>query len=153
MLLSRRNFTLLCQARDLLCSDLENPPGVREIAQQVGISPFHMIRQFENLFGSTPRQLLIRQRIDRAKQLLAAGSHSVTEACMEVGFSSLGSFSSLFTREVGMAPSAYQRSARTLISVPGLLPEQLFPGCLSLMCLLPARAFRNFQEAPAEVLP
>ena len=72
---------------------------------------------------------------------------------MEVGFSSLGSFSSLFTREVGMAPSAYQRSARTLISVPGLLPEQLFPGCLSLMCLLPASTFRNFQEAPAEVLP
>lgn len=153
MLLSRDNFTRLCQARDLLCSDLENPPGITEIAQQVGISPFHMIRQFESLFGSTPRQLLIRQRIERAKQLLAAGSHSVTEACMEVGFSSLGSFSSLFTREVGMAPSAYQRSARTLISVPGLLPEQLFPGCLSLMCLLPAGAFRNFQEASAQVLP
>jgi AraC-like DNA-binding protein len=153
MLLSRHNFTRLCQARDLLCSDLENPPSIREIAQRVGVSPFHMIRQFESLFGSTPRQLLIRQRIGRAKQLLAAGSHSVTEACMEVGFSSLGSFSSLFTREVGMAPSAYRRCARTMISVPGLLPEQLFPGCLSLMGLLPASAFRNLQEAPAHVLP
>lgn len=153
MLLSGHNFTRLCQARDLLCSDLESPPGITEIAQHVGISPFHLIRQFESLFGSTPRQLLIRRRIDRAKQLLAAGSHSVTDVCMEVGFSSLGTFSSLFVREVGMPPSAYRRSARTLISLPGALPQQLFPGCLSLMGLLPASAFRNFQEAPAHVLP
>lgn len=112
-----------------------------------------MIRQFESLFGITPRQLLMRRRIDRAKQLLAAGSHSVTDVCMEVGFSSLGTFSSLFAREVGMPPSIYQRSARTLISVPGALPQQFFPGCLSLMGLLPASAFRNLQEAPAHVLP
>jgi hypothetical protein len=52
---------------------------------------------------------------------------------MEVGFSSLGSFSSLFSRRVGVPPTLYRRQARASIRVPGTLPELLFPGCLSLM--------------------
>jgi AraC-like DNA-binding protein len=52
---------------------------------------------------------------------------------MEVGFSSLGSFSDLFTRRVGETPSAYQRRMRPLVTVPGVVPRELMPGCLSLM--------------------
>jgi len=74
----------------------------------------------------------------------------VTDVCMEVGFSSLGSFSSLFARRLGEAPSAYQRRVRTSVQVPGGLPAVLAPGCLSLMSRLPASAFtprRSFREA------
>jgi AraC-like DNA-binding protein len=111
------------------------------------MSPFHFIRQFEALFGVTPRQFRIGARIDRAKLLLAQGEFSVTEVCLEVGFSSLGSFSDLFARRVGAPPSDYRRRARVMVRVPGFAPPELFPGCLSLMGRLPASAFRNFREA------
>jgi AraC-like DNA-binding protein len=89
----------------------------------------------------------MRERLEKAKLLLAAGEQSVTEVCMEVGMSSVGSFSDWFQGEVGAAPSEYKRRARAMIVVPGMLPEPLFPGCLSLMGRLPANAFRNFEEA------
>lgn len=65
---------------------------------------------------------------------------------MEVGFSSLGSFSDLFRRRVGEPPSAYQRRVRPLVRVPGALPRSLAPGCLCLMADLPATAFAIFEK-------
>src|SRR5437660_9628586 len=102
-------FANLCRARDLLHAPGDARVSIRDVARDVRISPYHFIRQFEALFGETPHQYRIRARIDRAKELLAAGDHSVTDVCMEVGFASLGSFSDLFTRRVGVSPSAYRR--------------------------------------------
>jgi AraC-like DNA-binding protein len=120
---------------------------IEEVAREVRISPFHFIRQFEAVFGSTPHQFRIQSRLDHARELLTRGEHSVTEVCMAVGFSSLGSFSDLFTRRVGEPPSAYRRRVRAIVSVPGTMPLRLIPGCLSLMGFLPPSAFRSFREA------
>jgi len=90
----------------------ECPLSIEDVARQVRISPFHFIRQFEAVFGSTPHQFRIQSRLERAKHLLASGRYSVTEVCLEVGFTSLGSFSDLFTRRVGETPSAYRRRTR-----------------------------------------
>ena len=151
MLLRHEGFRRLCRARDLL-RELDEPAlSITDIAREVQISPFHFIRQFEAVFGVTPHQFRIQARLDTAKQLLASGNHSVTDVCMEVGFSSLGSFSTLFTQRVGEAPSAYRRRIRPMIRVPGVLPACVVPGCLSLLGQLPASAFgasaRSFQEA------
>jgi AraC-like DNA-binding protein len=140
-------FRRLCQAREALTEDSEVAPSIDMVARSAGISPFHFIRQFDALFGLTPHQLRIQSRLDRARRLLAMGGLSVTEVCMEVGFSSLGSFSDLFNRRVGEPPSSFRRRARSLVRVPGTLPRELFPGCLSLMAQLPASAFRSFREA------
>ena len=150
MLVRPDTFTRLCRARELL-EDIPwgQPISIKAVAQDVGISPFHFIRQFEALFGLTPHQFRIQSRLDLAKLLLAKGQHSVTEVCMEVGCASLGSFSDLFMRRIGTTPSAYQRRARVMVRVPGIFPQDLFPGCLSLMGRLPASAFRNFREASA----
>jgi AraC-like DNA-binding protein len=145
-------FRGLCRARDLLHEVPERPLSVEEVAREAGISPYHFIRQFETVFGSTPHQFRIQSRLDLARRLLAAGGHSVTEVCVEVGFSSLGSFSDLFTRRVGETPSGYRRRARAMITVPGKLPRALFPGCLSLMGSLPPSAFRSFREASSPSL-
>jgi AraC-like DNA-binding protein len=157
MLVTQNTFRRLCRARDLLADVQDEPLSVQSIAREIQISPFHFIRQFQSLFGQTPHQFRIRTRLDRAKVLLASGHHSVTEVCMEIGFSSLGTFSYLFTRRFGLSPSAYQRSARVLVQVagapPGALPHKLFPGCLSLMGSLPPDAFRNFEEASLARLP
>ena len=77
---------------------------------------------------------------------------------MEVGFSSLGTFSDLFTRRTGEPPSVYRRRARSLVSLsglvlPGFAPEELFPGCLSLMAFLPETAFAIFKKQSDQVVP
>lgn len=141
----------LCRARDLLLEQRESPLRLTEIAREVDISPFHLIRLFEAVFGLTPHQFRIASRLELARHLLAAGQHSVTEVCMEVGFSSVGSFSSLFARRLGETPSSYQRRVRSSVQVPNRGLVELMPGCLSLMSMLPASAFvrqvRNFREA------
>jgi len=147
MLLAACTFRNLCRAREILATAPDEHLSVKHIAREVAISPYHFIRQFEAVFGMTPHQFRIQSRLDRAKLLLAMGEHSVTEVCMEVGFSSLGSFSDLFNRRFGASPSAYRRQARALVQVRGNFPPELFPGCLSLMGALPISAFRNFQEA------
>lgn len=151
MLLRHEGFRRLCRARDLLREFGEGSPSIDAVARDLRISPFHFIRQFEALFGVTPHQFRIQARVELAKELLALGQHSVTAVCMEVGFSSLGSFSALFSRRVGEAPSTYRRRVRAMVQVPGTLPRDLTPGCLSLMSHLPAAALaapaRNFREA------
>jgi AraC-like DNA-binding protein len=151
MLLRHEGFRRLCLARDLLREQHEPSLSIAEVAREVQISPFHFIRQFEAVFGVTPHQFRIQARLDIAKHLLTIGDYSVTDVCMEVGFSSLGSFSTLFTRRVGEPPSVYRRRVRAMVQVPGRLPAELTPGCLTLMCRLPSAAFENsvrsFREA------
>ncbi|HEY1303789.1 MAG TPA: AraC family transcriptional regulator [Vicinamibacterales bacterium] len=145
MLLRHDGFRRLCLARDLLREGRERALSITDVSREVGISPFHFIRQFEALFGVTPHQFRIDSRIELAKHLLAAGQHSVTDVCMEVGCSSLGSFSALFTSRVGESPSIYRKRVRTMIQVPHGYARELTPGCLSLMGHLPASAFRPSQ--------
>jgi len=145
MWLTDENRVRLARARDVLAADTSVNVPLERLARELGLSPFHFIRRFEAAFGSTPHQFRIQRRLDRAKALLASGE-SVTDACMAVGCSSLGSFSALFTRATGETPSAYRRRMRVLVGVHGF-ERVLFPGCLSLLAQLPASAFRNFREA------
>jgi AraC-like DNA-binding protein len=147
-MLTKRRFTRLCRARDLLREVHDEPISIRAVASEAAMSPFHFIRQFEALFGETPHQFRIRARLERAKQLLALSDYSVTDVCMEVGFTSLGSFSDLFARRVGSAPSAYRRQIRSIVQISGKLPKELTPGCLSLM----AAAFAIFEKQPVVVV-
>ena len=94
----------------------------------------------------TPHEFLTRLRIERAKTLLARGSHNVTEACFEVGFSSLGSFSNLFADRVGLSPSEYRRYARSTISVPSTVRALFVPSCFFTM-LYGTQQERNIREA------
>jgi AraC-like DNA-binding protein len=129
----------LCRARDLLVA-VDKPLSVEEVATIVGVSQFHFIRVFEAMFGATPHQFRTDVRLDRARDLLAR-DHSVTDVCFELGFASPGSFSRLFARHTGVAPSAYRR----WIQVPRRGP--LVPGCFGLLARLPRDAFRNFGQA------
>ena len=138
MLIAPATFRRLVRARELLASDDYDAPTVRAIALQLRLSPFHFIRQFAAVYGSTPHQLRTRVRLERAKGLLEAGT-PVTEVCLEVGFSSLGSFSALFTRWVGASPTHYRKS----VQVPRNFGPVVIPGCFGLLAHLP----RNSREA------
>lgn len=140
-MLSHRTLVRLCRARDLLREVPEGPLSIRAVAAEAELSPYHFIRQFRAVFGETPHQFRIQARLDRARHLLTLSSYSVTDVCMEVGFSSLGSFSDLFARRIGTPPSEYRRRVRPLVQVPGRMPAELIPDCLSLMCRVPGRPF------------
>jgi AraC-like DNA-binding protein len=135
----------LALARELLEAE-DLPAPIALVARRAGISTYHFIRMFEATFGVTPHRYRTDIRLMRARRLLAQGA-PVTQVCLQVGFSSLGSFSALFARRVGEAPSHYQRRIRTSVQVPADLTRLLAPGCLCLMGALPADSFRNFREA------
>jgi AraC-like DNA-binding protein len=128
----------LCLTRDWLRDDEEPRMSVNQVARRAGIAPHHFIRLFRAVFGETPHHYRSLAQIERAKHLLILTDQTVTEVCMAVGFSSLGSFSTLFTRRVGISPSMFQRRHRAAAGQPRRLPPELIPGCLSLMALLPA---------------
>lgn len=140
MLLRQTGFGRLCRARDLLREVSDEAPTIETVALTVGISPAHFSRQFAALFGDTPHQFRMRARVEQARQLLADGRTSVTDACMAVGCSSVGSFSALFTRLTGEPPSAYRRRMRPLAATPARRRQHLHPGCLTLLAHLPAKS-------------
>ncbi len=132
-MLHRDTLVRLCQAREMLREVGERAPSVREVATEAGMSRYHFIRLFKAVFGETPKQCQLRARLEKAKRLLMLTETSVTDICMEVGFSSLGTFSAVFARRVGVAPSIYRVSTRPMVKNPGQVPSQLIPGCFSLM--------------------
>jgi len=152
MLFSDLFLRRLSHARDLLAELQEGAPSVREVARSCQLSPFQFIRQFEAVFGTTPHQFRTQLRIERAKMLLAADRDSVTDVCLEVGFSSLGSFSTLFSQRVGASPTSYRRRLRRVYAAPEARARALTPGCYGLLACLPPGAFRNFQEASGALL-
>jgi AraC-like DNA-binding protein len=97
------------RARDYLHAHLKSPVSLAETARVACLSPFHLLRVFRCVFGETPHQYLNRCRIERAKFLLEKTQIPVTAICLEAGFSSLGSFSSLFRRTCGVSPRQWRQ--------------------------------------------
>jgi transcriptional regulator GlxA family with amidase domain len=113
------NLRHLRRARDLMDREYASPLDVPSLARAALMSPAHFSRQFRAAYGETPYTYLMTRRIERAKALLRQGDLSVTEVCMAVGCTSLGSFSSRFTELVGETPTAYRaRDHRSGATVP-----------------------------------
>ncbi|BCJ72453.1 transcriptional regulator [Catellatospora sp. IY07-71] len=106
--MTREDLIRLRRARDRMDRDYAQPLDVPALARTALMSPGHFSRSFRAAFGETPYSYLMTRRIERAKALLRRGDLSVTDVCMAVGFTSLGSFSSRFTELVGQSPSAYR---------------------------------------------
>lgn len=130
----------LNRARDRLRHALDEKLTLDQVAREAAFTPTQFIRSFKAVFGQTPHQVRIEARLELAKRLLIMDSMPITEVCAEVGFASLGTFSHVFAQRIGSSPSTFRREARTLVQVPGMLPLQLYPGCLTLMASLPPGA-------------
>ncbi len=108
----------LRRARDFIDRNYAEPLDVPGMAQAALMSTAHFSRKFRAAYGETPYAYLMTRRIERAKSLLRSGM-SVTDACVTVGATSLGSFSSRFTEIVGETPSQYRaRDHSDLEGVP-----------------------------------
>ena len=130
----------LRRARDLMDREYARPLDVPAMARAAHMSPAHFSRQFRAAYGETPYTYLMTRRIERAKTLLRRGDLSVTEVCMEVGATSLGSFSARFTELVGETPSAYRARNHAALA--------LVPGCWAKLVTRPSRN-REAQASPA----
>jgi AraC-like DNA-binding protein len=120
------NLAHLRRARDLMDREYARPLDVAALARTALMSSAHFSRQFRAAYGETPYGYLMTRRIERAKALLRRGDMSVTEVCMEVGCTSLGSFSTRFTQLVGETPTAYRaRDHGALAGVPGCIAKDL----------------------------
>ena len=125
----------LRRARDLMDREYARPLDVPAMARAALMSPAHFSRQFRAAYGETPYGYLMPRRIERAKALLRRGDRTVTEVCLEVGCTSLGSFSARFTEIVGESPSAYRaRDHRAGATVPA---------CVAKAWTRPERTSRN----------
>lgn len=122
------SFRRLVRARDLVHDAFDESLSLDAMAEAAGLSRFHFLRLFRRVFEKTPHAYLTDVRLSRARDLLARGT-PVTEACFAVGFTSVGSFSTLFTKKLGLSPRDFQRAVRRVVVVPADLPLLRIPHC------------------------
>ena len=134
------NLAHLRRARDLIDREYARPLDVPTMARRALMSPAHFSRQFRAAYGETPYSYLMTRRIERAMALLRTGT-SVTDACMAVGCTSLGSFSSRFAEIAGESPSAYRRREHAAVKA---MPTRFAME----VSRLPRRASSRIGEAP-----
>ena len=124
----------LRRARDLIDRDHARPLDVPAMARAALMSPAHFSRKFRAAYGETPYAYLMTRRIERAKALLRQGT-SVTDTCIAVGCTSLGSFSARFTEIAGTTPSQYRAGDH------GALED--LPSCVRMVATRPQRTRRT----------
>jgi transcriptional regulator GlxA family with amidase domain len=133
----------LRRARDVVDREYAQPLDVAALARRAHVSPAHFSRRFKEAFGETPYQYVLTRRVERAQELLRNTGLSVTEICFEVGFQSVGSFSSAFHRVAGMPPSEYRER------IAGFPPH--VPGCWAAQWTRPRSAgMEKRAGAPAD---
>jgi AraC-like DNA-binding protein len=135
----------LRRVRDHIDLRFAEPITLSELAGLAGMSRFHLVRRFRAAYGETPIRYLSRRRIERAQDLLRYANLTVTEICMTVGYSSLGSFSSRFSELVGESPQAYQR--RWANNTPHI------PGCYLFMRGVTPQSGRSSGDHDGPTLP
>lgn len=141
MFLNLAALRALSRARAVLIAEVvDDGITVAALARQAAMPRGRFIAAFSALYGTTPHQARIAARLDRAQQLLRRGE-AVTDVCMAVGCTSLGSFSAAFKQRTGLSPSQWQRAQRTLVQVAARRP--MVGGCFGLLTALPPNALRR----------
>ena len=129
----------MLRARDAMDRTYGEPLDVPTLAAVAHVSEAHFIRTFKATFGETPHRYLQRRRVERAMALLVSTDRSITDICMSVGFSSLGTFSRTFRDVLGESPSEYRERAKGD-------RRPYIPGCVEMAWDRPASS--TFGEDP-----
>jgi AraC-like DNA-binding protein len=142
----------LLRARDAMDRAYAEPLDVRSVAAVAHVSEAHFIRTFRSVFGETPHRYLQRRRVERSMFLLRETDRSITDICMDVGFTSLGTFSRMFRDIVGETPSHYRIGHGPVVA----------PNCVQMAAMRPRDASgsagatsqsSSFGEAPSAAAP
>lgn len=109
---------VVADAARFLATRAGEPVTLGDVADHVGYSPFHLARCFERHLGVPPGQYLAAHRFQRAKQLLLSGDDRIIDICFQVGFSSVGTFTTRFAAAVGSTPQQFRRLPELLATMP-----------------------------------
>jgi transcriptional regulator GlxA family with amidase domain len=131
----------LLRAKDLADARYFEALDVDDMARAAGLSRAHFSREFRRAFGETPHGYLLTRRLERAAALLRTTDHSVAEVCLAVGWQSIGSFTTSFTRTYGKSPTAYRES------FPPAAAYAMIPACVARFYGRPQRS--TFREDTA----
>lgn len=108
----------MLRARDAMDRAYAQPLDIPTLARIAHVSPAHFIRTFRATFGETPHRYLQRRRVERAMSMLLETDRDVTDICLAVGFTSLGTFSRTFREIVGESPRDFRRHRSAAANVP-----------------------------------
>jgi len=122
-------YRRLMRAREFIDECYRQPLDLQQISGEACLSRYHFLRLFRRAFNKTPHQYLTQRRIEKAKELLSSSGLTVTDVCFEVGFESLGSFSSLFHKHVGHPPITF----RAIVFERRLERQRKVPACFLMM--------------------
>ena len=114
----------LLRARDLADARYFEHLEVADMAAAAGLSSAHFSREFRRAFGEPPHAYLLTRRLERAAALLRDSDRTVADICLSVGLTSVGSFTTSFTRMFGTSPTAYRAS------FPPASQRALIPACV-----------------------
>lgn len=128
-LLDNVTYRRLCRAKDFLAANYRERVRLQDAARTACLSPWHFHRLYSLAFRETPHEFLTRLRIDEAKRRLAISSDSATDICLDLGYESLGTFSSRFRNLVGCSPREYRRRTRRIFLVPSGWYLAVIPFC------------------------
>jgi AraC-like DNA-binding protein len=121
-------YQRIVSAKVFIDENYHEPIDLEQISQQAFLSRFHFHRLFTKIYRRTPHNYLTKKRIEKAKDLLAENK-AVTDVCNEVGYESIGSFSTLFKKEIGFAPQYYRNMAYKKKMEQLVQPKIAIPQC------------------------
>lgn len=128
----------LLKAKDLADAGYDGKVGVSDMARAANLSKAHFSEQFKEAFGVSPHAYLLTRRLERAAALLRTTDRPVNDICYSVGLSSVGSFTTSFTRAFGKSPTAYRES------FPPAAGRAMVPACVTRVYGRPQH--RTFRE-------
>jgi len=133
----------LLRAKDLADARYFEPLDVDDLARAAGLSRAHFSREFKRAFGESPHGYLLTRRLERAAALLRNTDRSVADVCFSVGLSSVGSFTTSFTRSFGVSPTKYRAT------FPPASRQARVPMCVLRAYGRPQRSTFREDRAPA----
>jgi AraC-like DNA-binding protein len=133
----------LLRAKDLADARYFEPLDVDDLARAAGLSRAHFSREFKRAFGESPHGYLLTRRLERAAALLRNTDRSVADICFSVGLSSVGSFTTSFTRTFGVSPTTYRAT------FPPAVLQARVPMCVLRVYGRPQRSTFREDSAPA----
>ncbi len=147
-------YKRIVTAKLYIDGNFTEPIDLQRLSREACLSRYHFHRLFTRIYRITPHQYLTRKRIEQARKCLAGNELTITEICNEVGFESIGSFSTLFKKEIGHAPThyrvrAWERQQQTVEQPRSFIPHCFIENCGSGS----AAANSNIQEVPPGTLP
>ncbi|MEZ0324998.1 MAG: helix-turn-helix domain-containing protein [Fimbriimonas sp.] len=131
--MDHETFVWLARSRSWLAEHFDERVRLEMAAQEAYMSPFHYHRLFSRAFSETPHEFVTRLRLEHAKKLIRSSDLTISEICMEVGYGSLGTFSSMFSRHEGCSPVEFRR----VYSMPQAWTLKVVPSCMLSLWAVP----------------